>query len=491
MPHNRKTPATREAQADRQNSTTCSNSGPKSSLSKTDAATVLIADDDPITRRLFRYHLQNEGYTVIEACDGQQAIRAAERLSREIATVALLDLRMPGLSGLECLRYLNAHFPDVRVLVISGVGDVAQAVSAIKEGADDYLAKPVDPDQLLARVEQVIRSAEVAREHRSLKATIGGHLPRVSPVMETAQSQELWQRVRRLSQVDQTVLILGQSGTGKTTIARSIHQLSPRADGPFVPVSCAALPRDLIEAELFGHEKGAFTGADTARAGRAELAHGGTLFLDEIGDLPLDLQPKLLTFLEDRVVRRIGGLRDQPVDVRVLAATHQDLEAMVQERTFREDLFYRLETHRLHVPPLAGRAADILELAQRMLSEIAARNRSELLQLTDAAAERLCQHPWPGNIRELHNVLQRASAFCCGGQITSEDLKFSRLPTPDQQPIAETSPRLAGRTWKDIERQAIAETLQACGHNKAAAARMLGLSERTIYNKVREYGLDG
>lgn len=442
---------------------------------------VLVADDDPVTRRLLRHHLQPGGYRLIEASDGTEA----KKLLSEDVAVALFDLQMPGASGLECLAFVREHFPDTQVLMISGQGEIRDAVLAMKQGAGEYITKPWDPDEILARVQQAIKAFHLAREHRGLRQTVGGPLLQADFVAKSPASRALLSQVDRVARLDTNVLIRGPSGTGKTTLARMIHQRGVRAGGPFVAISCAALPRDLIEAELFGHEKGAFTGAFAARTGHAELAHGGTLFLDEIGDLPLELQPKLLTFLQDRIVQRIGGSKAQRVDVRVIAATHQDLQAMCQQKVFRQDLFFRLNVLSLEVPPLAGRSEDILELARQTLLRIARQRGSFPLDIAEDACQAMLAYSWPGNIRELENVLERASAFCQGRVVTRADLVFHDVVGTPHVATPGNPGSLAGLTLEEIERRAIRDSLDACGGNRAAAARMLGVSERTIYNKIR------
>lgn len=276
---------------------------------RTNGASVLIADDDPVTRRLLRRHLEGAGYQIIEAVDG---IEARDQLSEDIS-VALLDLEMPGMSGLDCLHFARDKFPEIEVMVVSGQGEIRDAVAAMKQGAFDYLTKPFNPDELLALVKKAVRNARLERENRGLKEAVSSPQVRIAMVAHSPASQRLMQQVDRIAKFDSNVLITGPHGTGKTTLARMIHQGGSRAREPFVAVSCANLPRDLIEDELFGHEKGAYTGADSGRAGKAEVADGGTLFLDEIGDLPLELQPKLLTFLQDHCLQRLGGDRKSVV----------------------------------------------------------------------------------------------------------------------------------------------------------------------------------
>jgi len=464
-----------------------------------DRVSVLVADDDDVTRRVLRHHLETAGYKVIESADGKDAIA---KLNDDIS-VALFDLQMPGASGLECLRFARERHPEMQVLVISGQGEIKDAVAAMKQGASEYVTKPFDPDELLAHVAQAVRTARLARDNRGLREAVGSPQLAATYVARSPVSQTLLESVKKINvSHDASVLITGASGTGKTTLARLIHQAGPRAGKPFVAVSCGNLPRDLIEAELFGHERGAFTGAHAARPGRAEVADQGTLFLDEIGDLPLELQPKLLTFLQDRTLTRLGGNKVHKVDVRVIAATHRDLEGMCRDRLFREDLFFRLNVISLEVPRLAERREDIPELAKQFLAKLSQR-RAGPVRVADDAMAALVAYDWPGNIRELENLLEQASVFCQDANIQLADLKFRggirpTVPAVSSAPSASGSgdaPRplvgsLAGLTLDHVERMAIAETLKSCGGNRATAARMLGISERSVYNKIRQLGLE-
>ena len=446
-----------------------------------EATTVLIADNDPSSRLSLEQMLQDAGHRVLIAADGHQA----RQLMSDEVQVAIFDLHLPLASGLECLQVARDHFPDTQVMIMANSQDTADAVTAVKQGAFEFVAKPIQAKQFLAQVTQAAKAARLAREHRGLKEIVSAAWPTASFSSETPAAKILGDQVERLAQLDSTVLITGESGTGKTTIARMIHQRGNRADRPFVAINCASLPRELIEAELFGHERGAFTGAITDRPGRAEIANGGTLFLDEIGDLPMELQPKLLTFLQDRTFQRIGSNRPRTVDVRVIVATLRDLGQMCRERLFREDLYYRLNVLGIAVPPLRDRRDEIPHLIRDILQRIARRRGNGPIEVTKAAIERLCAHHWPGNIRELENVLERSSAYSDSPCIDAGDISLTSAGLPGDSLVPKGGFVLAGKTLAEIERQAIIDTLRACNGNKAMTARTLGISEKSIYNKMK------
>jgi DNA-binding NtrC family response regulator len=448
---------------------------------------ILIADDDPLIRTSLQQQLGSAGYTPILAADG---VEAKEKLTEQ-THVMLVDLAMPRVNGMECLRYAREKFPNVQTIVITSSEDVSDAVRAMKQGAFDYLTKPFSPDELLARVKQAATKARLLRDNHDLRQLVGQASSSTSLTSRTPTLQGLRQQIERIAPLESTVLVTGESGTGKSTIARLIHELGPRSDAPFVAVNCASLPRDLIEAELFGHCRGAFTGAVNDRPGRAEAANGGTLFLDEIGDLPLDLQPKLLTFLQDRTLQRIGSNDTRTVDVRLIVATHQDLGQMCQEKRFRDDLYYRLNVLRVQVPALRDRTSEIPLLVDTILNRLANRQAIESLTITEPAIEMLTKHPWPGNIRELENVLERAAAFCRNHTITEEDVALNCEAATIGNPAGSAGGgfELACKTLAEVEKQAIIATLRACDGNKAQTARVLGISEKSIYNKMRRHGL--
>ena len=445
---------------------------------------ILVADDDPVTAKLFVKYLETSGYETVTANDGRETL---DLLADDIVLV-LLDLEMPRVSGMECLSFIKENHPEIPVLVISGTGGISDAVAAIQTGAIDYITKPAEREEILARVQQALKLRDLTNDNKVLRAAVSSPMLSADFIAESAAAKALVSKVSKVCQLDSTVLITGESGTGKSTVARMIHQSGVRSKGPFVTINCSSLPRELLEAELFGHTKGAFTGAVGDRPGRAEIADGGTLFLDEIGDMPLELQPKLLTFLQDRTFQRIGSNSVKKVDVRVIAATHQDLAEMCENKNFREDLFFRLNVIALHMPSLRNRREDIPEIVSRILERGNRQSDIGKRKCTSAALQKLSQHNWRGNIRELENVLERASAFCEEDTIDVADLTFSTLGRrrdDSKEEIQQT--KLFGKTLEEIEKLAIVETLEAVGGNKAEAARRLGISEKGMYNKLKRH----
>lgn len=447
--------------------------------------TVLVADDDEEIRSVLVHHLTLAGYRCLTAAHGKEALA---RMIDEVAVV-LLDLRMPGLNGFECLNYIREHYKNTETIIFTASQEIADAVKAMKGGAFDYVTKPLNFDAVIALVQQAARTARLSEENRLLKQVIGDSKPLSSFIGDSPEMRKVLRQTAKVSGLDTTVLITGESGVGKSLLARMIHYQSPRAEKPFVTVSCTALPRDLVEAELFGHEKGAFTGAHERRLGRIEIANGGTLFLDEIGDMPLDLQPKLLTFLQERTFHRIGGNKPITADVRIVAATNQDLQQRVKEKQFREDLYFRIHVIPFHIPPLRNRPGDIPLLTDHLLRQIARRRRSSLFELAPEARKALEVYTWPGNVRELENALERASAFCTQNRIAFEDLPPHIAHPLQGQPAGATY--LGGLALEEVEKMAIEQTLQFCGGNKAKASRQLGISEKSIYNKMKRLGIPG
>ena len=384
---------------------------------------ILIVEDKDALRQMWRLTLERAGYGVVEAADLKQARQA---LRRQPPTVVLTDLRLPDGTGLEVLRAAKSLDPDVPVVVLTAYGSIEEAVAAMKDGAEDFLQKPVDPDHLLLVLERLVETHRLRRACLLMREEYARRygFPRI--IGDSPAMQQVGQQLQRVAPTETTVLLLGESGTGKELFARAIHHLSHRRQAPFVAINCAAIPETLVENELFGHEKGAFTGADGRQVGKFELARGGTLFLDEIGELPLAVQSKFLRAQESRTITRIGGGQEIGVDVRVVAATNRDLAAAVAARTFREDLYYRLAVFTLEIPPLRERREDIPALANYFAEKYGREIRRRRVTLSPAALKALQDYDFPGNIRELENCIERACILCEGTTLEPEDL---RLPT--------------------------------------------------------------
>lgn len=406
---------------------------------------------------------------------------ALDTLQPDETSVYLLDARLGAIT--KSIEELKSKNPNAPIVVISADRKAKEINESLDAGAFWYLTNDCKAEDL----NYIVARACVLNELSRLPAVgrAQAPLPEVQPlVAKSPAMRETLSRAKVIAELDTTLLLTGESGTGKTTLARYIHQLSGVSTGPFISVSCASIPRELLEAELFGHEKGAFTGAAASRPGLVELANKGTLFLDEVGDLPIDLQPKILTFLQERSARRVGGRQQYSVDVRVIAATNRDLRQMCSRQEFREDLFYRLNVIALEVPPLRSRREDIPALISSVLDNVSKRRGAASYRLEAAALESASSYNWPGNVRELENVLERASAFAQSSTITAQDLGLGR-DTPMNSPVS----NLSGFTIAELEMRAIRDTLQATGGDKAAAAKMLGISLKTIYNKTSKYQL--
>jgi len=438
---------------------------------------VAVVDDDADLRKLLRRALEKAGYEVVEGGDGRDAVELARTRSLD---AMVLDVRMPEMSGLDALADIKADRPEIVVILLTAFIDVRDAVAAIKTGAQDYLEKPIDLDELVVAVDEALGVA------RTELPDIDDEVPSLPPgiVAESPAMLAVFREAFRVAPTDTTVLIMGGSGSGKEVLARYIHDNSNRKDGPMVAVNCAALPENLIESELFGHERGAFTGAVDTKTGRFEEASGGTLFLDEIGEMPFALQPKLLRVLEERTVRRVGGTQDLSVDVRIVAATNRPLEEDAHEGRFREDLMYRLNVFALRIPPLSERPEDILPLCDHFLAGEAAAGK----RLSPAAQRVLVDYAWPGNVRELRNAVVRAAIISRGSLILPEDLPASVRTAAGESDTARGTTVLVG-DMDEIQKRAILEALQKTGGNKTQAAKLLGISRRNLIYKLRSYGM--
>jgi DNA-binding NtrC family response regulator len=439
---------------------------------------ILVVDDEEIVRDSLASWLARDGYTVGTAPDGASAL---ERVRAEPWSILVVDLKMPGMDGLEVLAKAKEARPEVAVLIMTAFATVDTAVAAMKLGARDYLLKPFDPEELSLAVRNIVAQQALVRENVLLRKVLKREHHLRELVSKNAAMQAVFALARTAARSQSTILVLGESGTGKELLARAIHADSGRADKPFVAVSCAALPETLLEAELFGHEKGAFTGAVARRVGTFEAAHEGTLFLDEIGDVSPKLQLDLLRVLEERRFCRVGGTEPVDVDVRIIAATNRDLEKAVAEGTFREDLYYRLNVIRVTLPPLRERPEDIPLLVEHLLERLGIETGKKAEGVSAQAMERLMTHSWPGNVRELRNVLERGLVVATGLVLQAADLGLSRasgFPAEGRPP-----------TLDEVERRYVEEVLHRALGNVSLAARILDIDRVTLYNKIKKYGL--
>ncbi len=447
---------------------------------------VAIVDDDRRTRRILQILVDRLGLAGAAFEDAESALAS---LAEESAALVLTDLRMPGLDGLGFLRRLRALDPNVPVIVLTAYGSVESAVEAMKLGAVDFLAKPFDVDALELLIQRSLEHARTRSEHRFLREQAES-APRFDDLLGAAPSmQRVFEQIERFAPARGAVLITGETGTGKELVARAIHRRSPRAAKLFVPLNCAAIPGDLLESELFGHVRGAFTGASADREGKLAAADGGTLFLDEIGDMELRLQAKLLRALQEGVVEPVGSNRRMRVDVRVVSSTNRKLEEAIASGAFREDLFYRLNVLRIELPPLRERAEDVPALAAAFLLEFGRELGKRGVALDDDATALLRAHPWPGNVRELRNAMERAVVLARGDRIDAA-LVRELLPGAAAREDALVPATLAlDAAVSEAERKAILRALAAAEDNKAEAARLLGIGERTLWTKLKQYGL--
>ncbi len=443
---------------------------------------VFLVDDDLRTRRVLQILVERMG---LEPLAFETAEEALEALQRESAALVLTDLKMPGADGLELMRRLRRLDPRVPVIVLTAFGTVQSAVEAMKLGAVDFVAKPFDVDALEVLVQRALETSRQQAENRYLRE-LADRPPRFEDLVGDAPPMRaVFELVAKVAGTRSPVLVTGETGTGKELIARALHRLSPRKDKLFVPLNCAAIPMDLLESELFGHVRGAFTGASAEREGRFGAADGGTLFLDEVGDMDPRLQAKLLRALQEGIIEQVGSNRRIRVDVRVVSSTNRDLEAAIREGRFREDLYYRLNVFHVHLPPLRERATDVPALARSFLDSFGGDLAKGPLSLTPGAAETLCRYPWPGNVRELHNVMERAAVLAAGTDV-DEALVAALLPA-----AADAGGHAFGldAAVAAAERKAILRALAAAGGRKAEAAALLGIGERTLFTKLKNHGL--
>jgi two-component system response regulator AtoC len=448
---------------------------------------ILVVDDEKNIRDSIARYLALEG---IEAVGAENGLSAKRLLQEQVFAAGIIDLRMPGMDGLELLGWIREQGPRLPVIMISAHGEIDDAVQAMKLGAEDYVVKPFDPEELAMRLRKLL---ETERLRDQVELAGRPELSDLEALGATPRMVELRRRIEKVADTPSTVLVTGESGTGKEVIARLIHRLSSRAEGPFVAVNIGGLPEGLLESELFGHERGAFTGADRRKPGMFELASGGTLFLDEIGETPLHLQVKLLRVLQDRRLQHLGGTETIPIDARIMAATNRDLAAAVREGRFRDDLYYRLNVIHLEVPPLRDRADDIPLIAGQLLARLNARLGRSVRSIEPEGIRRLQSYSFPGNVRELENLLERAMIFAESDTLEAADLGLPAGPPgavpakgPGRAPASTPQPR----TLDSLEREAIVNALRRWEGSRTRTAAELGISRRTLLNKIKEYGIE-
>ncbi len=448
---------------------------------------IYIIDDDQSMCEFLHADLTRRGATVTWSLSADSAI--ADILNGDF-DVVLTDLNMPGMNGIELCERIASNRPHIPIIVLTAFGSLESAIAAIRAGAYDFVTKPVDNDLLALVLERALKHRALEDHVKKLSATVQQYEGRHDIIGESRQIGDLLEQLTRVAVVDASVLITGESGTGKELVARALHKQSSRAEGPFIAINCSALPETLLESELFGHKKGAFTDAKTDRKGLFVEAHGGTLFLDEIGDIPLTLQPKLLRALEERRIRPLGGNENINFDVRIVSATNRDLESDIEEKSFRQDLYFRLNVIQLDVPPLRFRGNDILLLAQHFIEMYAERLKKEIKGMLKVTAQKLLAYDWPGNVRELKNAMERAVVLCQHDKISADDLPEkirayspANLGTPNFDPEELLS-------LEEMERRYIYHVLQKANSNKSLAAKILGLDRKTLYRKLNKYKMN-
>jgi two-component system, NtrC family, response regulator len=452
-----------------------------------DKGRIIVIDDEVNAATALESLLREDGYEVAKANDARSGLQLLEKMDPD---VVLTDLRMPGMDGLELLARIKEIRPETMVVLMTAYGTVKTAVKAMKLGAEDFLPKPIDVEELEVVLQKTLEKKHLLEEARLLRERLEHKYRLDNLVGESPEMLAVFKTIRQVAPSSSSVLLLGESGSGKELFAQAIHQNSPRRNRPFVKVACAALPETLLESELFGHEKGSFTGAVYTRAGRFEAADGGTLFLDEIGDITPTVQVKLLRFLEEREFERVGGNKTFKVDVRIVAATHRDLRKKLEEGSFREDLFYRLNVIEIHIPSLRDRQGDIPLLAHHFLRKYATANAKEIEGLSDEVLAMLLSHTWPGNVRELENSMERAVVLASDRVLTPAHFPTLQRPGKPLAATAEASKggiQIPGSTLADIEREAILRTLEAVGGSTSRAAGVLQISARKIQYKLKEY----
>lgn len=448
--------------------------------------TILVVEDERNMQLVIRMALEDAGFRVLTADSAEQAL---EKLSLPEVSVVLTDLKLPGMRGEELVTHCRKERPEVPVIVLTAFGSIRSAIECIQSGATDYLTKPFEADELLLAIQSALRLHDLMRENQRLQAVVSDAQPRRRLIGDSPAMRRLQEEIERVAPYRSNVLITGESGTGKEAVARCIHERGPRSEQPWVALNCSAIPRDLMESELFGYVRGAFTGANLNRLGRLEQANGGTLFLDEIGDLDIALQGKLLRVLQEREFSPVGSDSVRHVDVRIVAATHRDLPQCVRDGSFREDLYYRLDVYTIQVPPLRERLEDVPALASAFLADLRTEIDKPVQGFTTDALSMLSRYSWPGNVRELRNAVERALLSCRGEWIDRKDLP-NRL---NEGTIMTADPESTGpgaedlETWlEERERSAILAALDACHGVQAQAARRLGITERSLWHRLKK-----
>ena len=452
---------------------------------------ILVVDDDTAHRTMLRTLIGGWGYGIDEADDGTAAI---DKVKNRFYDLVLMDVRMVKMSGLEALEKIKSYNPAIPIVIMTAFSSVDTAVDALKKGAHDYLTKPLDFDKLRITIDRSMEHIRLKEENRLLKESLGQHFDRRNIIGRSPAITSLLETVAQVAPSEATVLITGDSGTGKELIAGAIHFNSHRKDGPFIKLNCAAITESLLESELFGHEKGAFTGAERRKEGRFYQAHGGSLFLDEVSEMSLTMQVKLLRVLQEREFTRVGGENTIQVDVRMIAATNKDLPELISRGAFREDLYYRLNVVDLEIPPLKNRQEDIPLLAQHFLEVFAARNSKGIKGYTPRALDHLIRYTWPGNVRELMNAVERAVVLSQSDFLTEQDFTNiqSMETNHDELPANGNSSRIimdGATSLEEVEKTTILNTLEASGGNKSEAARRLGITRKTLHKKLKAYGV--
>jgi DNA-binding NtrC family response regulator len=450
-------------------------------------ARILVVDDEPMMADSLKQNLAEEGYTVDTAATGAEAIEFFDRGSHHLA---ICDLQLPDMDGLEVMRHMKDTHPSTEVIVVTGYGTVARAVEATKAGAFYFVEKPFDFEQMLPLVERALESRELREETASMRRQLSTRAEYFNIIGASRQMQTIYETIESVAKSDANVLIVGESGTGKELIANAIHYNSLRAKKPFIKVNCAALPKELIESELFGHTKGAFTGAHADKEGLVQHAAGGSLLLDEIAEMPVELQPKLLRVLQDRSYRKVGSEKTYAVDFRLISSTNRLPADAIRDGLLRDDLFYRISTITIHVPPLRERTEDIQLLTDHFLKEYAHKYDRQITSVSQAAYQRLFAHQWPGNVRELQNVIERAVLLAKSNKIEPVDLPFENGNLPEGAAQAGGWDVPPNMTLEEIEKLVIEKTLQRTNGNKQAAANLLGIYRPRLYSKIRKYHID-